>query len=355
METEQEPLGYLLGEERCQSLANRMAFGKAFGLFPTRVEIFLTQDCNFICRYCQSIRYSAPVWENACLRRVLERGAHGGTRHVQWTGGEPTLHPELLSLVSFAQELGLQQSMSTNGAASPDLYVQLVESGMEWLFVSLDHLDGDTFDSWTGSKGRLPLVIANIRRLARLAASGVDCHVVINVMLTQKSVVSLLSDQASGLLAILDWCMASGASDFKFLPVSSTTIFSLFPSNEDREQFLRICAATVPKRYRFFHYRLDSLQRGGHGLHGRHHHFCRHFLDDRAFDSVGAYPCIIHLREGGQRIYRHDDDQAFIATRIAAFASGNRAEDPLCRNYCFDVYRDFSDRVTFLHDQKSQC
>ncbi|MEO5334478.1 MAG: radical SAM protein [Magnetococcus sp. YQC-5] len=346
-----DALGYLLGDDRCRSLAKRIAQNKKPGLAATRVEIFLTSSCNFHCGYCRSIHHTPPSWDSPNLMAKLNHWASAGTCHLQWTGGEPTLHPHLVRLVSHAHALGMMNSMSTNGSASTDLYTRLHEAGMSWFFVSLDHIETLSFDRWTGSRGKLAHVINTIHHLIALKSAAQPCQLVINLMLTQESATALLEDQARGLRNLLTWCLTSGIDDFKFLPSSVTPFNTIFANTAMHQRFLDVCVEMVPKRFPFFHYRLTSLRHGGHGLQGRRHHICRHFLDDRAFDSIGAYPCIIHLREGGEYLYRHDDPEEAIAEKIETFHHMNRVHDPLCYQNCFDVYRDFSDRVTFLLGQ----
>lgn len=345
-------LGYLLGDDRCRTLARRIDQGQKPDISATRVEVFLSSACNFHCAYCRSIFHSTPAWETDYLLAELKHWSMTGTRHIHWTGGEPTLHPDLMELVSYTRSLGMNSSMSTNGSALPDTYTRLIKAGMNSIFISLDHIDSVSFDSWTGSRGKLPEIISNILHLSAFNTPNFSCQVVLNLMLTRESAATLLNDQAKGLRALLTWCGSIGIYDFKFLPASTIPFNDIFASAEALNRFLDVCAEVVPEQFQFFHYRLTSLHKGGHGLHGRRHHTCRHFLDDRAFDCVGAYPCIIHLREGGSHLYLCDDPEETIARKIEEFLAMNRVEDPLCYQHCFDVYRDFSDSVNLLLSQK---
>ena len=75
-------------------------------------------------------------------------------------------------------------------------------------------------------------------------------------------------------------------------------------------------------------------------------HNCYLCLDDRAFDSQGAFPCIVRLREGAHRLYRHDASHADRLRALAAYLATDRAEDPICRAHCYDLYRELSQAVS---------
>lgn len=342
--------GYLMDDSRSQSLAQRIALGNILQPVATRIEIFLNNSCNFKCHYCRSIYHDMPDWNLALIENNLHKWATSGTQHIHWTGGEPTLHPHLLQLVKLSKELGMSNSISTNGSSTTVYYAELVEAGMERFFISLDHINPALFEHWTSSYQQLPNVIKAINFLCRYKKVYLNLRIIINIILTPSSVASLLKDQARDLRELLLWSIACGADDFKLLPSSITPLDNLFANASEREQFFIICRETVPSSFHFFHYRLQQLSKGGHGLHGEQH-TCFHFIDDRAFDSLGAYSCIIHLREGGTHLYHHSDTECEIEKKVQSFLNKNRLEDPICQRHCFDIYRDFSNRVAFFLTQ----
>ena len=60
---------------------------------------------------------------------------------VYLTGGEPTLHPAVEEIVSYADQLGLVTAMSTNGTASKSKLKRLRDAGLYAMSVSIDHWD----------------------------------------------------------------------------------------------------------------------------------------------------------------------------------------------------------------------
>lgn len=83
-------------------------------------------------------------------KKVLDFLARKRFLIVYITGGEPTLHPEIVKIVEYSNKLGLVTAMTTNGTASRDLLLDLKNAGLYLLSVSLDHWD--------------PLICEKIRR-----------------------------------------------------------------------------------------------------------------------------------------------------------------------------------------------
>ncbi len=71
---------------------------------------------------------------------------------VYFTGGEPTLHPALVEIVRYADELGLATSLTTNGTSSMSLIEELKGAGLTLMSVSFDHWDSSLCDEIRGYK-----------------------------------------------------------------------------------------------------------------------------------------------------------------------------------------------------------
>ena len=346
-------IGYLLDESRAIKLAAKVASSETISFHVTRAEIFLTSACNMSCRYCLSKQQSMPEWDEKNLYALIEMLAERGTRHLQWTGGEVTTHPRLEEFISRANDLGMGNSISTNGTAGTEAYADLAQAGVGHFFISLDHNNPEIFDHITRTKGKFIQTTDAIRGLCK--NDNRTYRVVINSVLTREIVKKFMEDNAVQLRRFLEWCVEVKADDFKFLPVSTEQFTDLFPDHETLEKFIAVCLNTVPERYKFFHYRLVMLEHGGHGLHFGQPHTCYHCLDDRAYDSLGVWPCIIHLREGGRRLYRHNDPTEFQRRQLESFFHADRTNNPICQTFCFDVYRALNERVaSILHPEETK-
>ena len=338
--------GYLLDARRTLRLANRIVNTAGYpDLAVTRAVVFLTERCNMACVYCRSTRHLMPQWTRDRLLLLLEQWTQLGTRHIHWTGGEPTLYPDLSDLVRRSAASGMNNSISTNGASDIETYLRLVEAGMKRFYLSIDAVDVGRFDEMTRSNGYLPQVLQVLRSLCDMRDRGHDLHVTINTVLKGRVVADLMKN--SGRLR------DSGADDFKFLPASHEPASRLFPTREMRERFLLSCSESVPYRHRMFHHRISTMLNGGHGFRDPRERKCYQCVDDRAYDSIGSYACIIHLREGAAPIYLHEDPDDLKKNKLNTFLNQDRSRDPICRRCCFDLYRDLNEGVYNLLRQKT--
>ena len=74
---------------------------------------------------------------------VVEMLARAGFRKINFAGGEPTLCPWLPELILRAKERELITSIVTNGSKLDDQWPTLIESGPDWIALSVDTVDPD--------------------------------------------------------------------------------------------------------------------------------------------------------------------------------------------------------------------
>ncbi len=340
--------GYLLDEKRASALAIRIRAGLngqvELWRGPARAVFFLTRHCNLGCTYCQSRGRDAVPFASPEVERLLDELSHDGTHHIHFTGGEPSTYPSLVALTHQARLLEFGASISTNAVAGSGFCIQLVQAGMQRFYISLDSFDSDAFDQVTNSRRQLPRVLDAIRGLVTARDSGRDVHVTINSVLGRSQVIRFLHDDARMLRSMLRELIGLRPDDFKLLP-DATAARPLFEDEAEKSRFVQLCKQWVPESFRMFHYRIDNLKRGGHGLSSEKPHFCYHTVDDRVFAADGVYPCIIQLREGGRRLYGHEDSPKEKESALQDFICSDRRCDRICLKHCFDVYRCLSTSV----------
>lgn len=123
---------------------------------PQVAAIELTYRCNHRCLFC-----SCP-WESDALAKGQELTADEwarafremrcrGTDVVSFSGGEPTLRPDLLQIIDAAQSVGMQTCLISNGRAlDEDLLRSLAERDVD-LSISVPGIE--TFERQTGYDG----------------------------------------------------------------------------------------------------------------------------------------------------------------------------------------------------------
>ena len=90
---------------------------------PTTYVFELTGRCNQHCSFCYSISYDPltqkPRKDSLTGQKwisALENIVKCNAKAVDFSGGEPTLHPEFKNILSSAKKLGLYTIVSTNGS-----------------------------------------------------------------------------------------------------------------------------------------------------------------------------------------------------------------------------------------------
>jgi len=125
---------------------------------PPRLSVELANICNLHCSYCfrsEENLYSthAEFFPLELLRRVIDeaREAANITR-VNFTGGEPTLHPQFAAILETVAAADLQASFVTNGWHFERTWPALTANrqAISHVAFSLDGIDPETHDRWRG-------------------------------------------------------------------------------------------------------------------------------------------------------------------------------------------------------------
>ncbi len=123
-----------------------------------RLEFHLVQKCVCSCVFCsEQTRMNAFKNDEFSYEEAVEiliKFAEEGVKHLNVTGGEPTLFPQLPQLLNKAKSLGYTTYMATNGVKtkSTDYFVKIAPS-LDELCLSVHAADAKTHDSLTGLAG----------------------------------------------------------------------------------------------------------------------------------------------------------------------------------------------------------
>lgn len=140
-----------------------------------RLDIKIGFACNNRCAFCAQGEKRRASDHRAVpeIARELKLAARAAVKGVVFTGGEPTLHPKIIDLVSLAKTLGFTSiQMQTNGRslAYPDFCRSLSAAGVTEFSPSLHGSIPGIHDGLVGAPGAWKQVVAGIRNLRRLNA-----------------------------------------------------------------------------------------------------------------------------------------------------------------------------------------
>jgi len=138
------------------------------------LDVVLGYDCNVSCDYCtitETMRRRALPSERVAAH--IEAAARDGYRDIAFTGGEPTIFPDLVRLVRLAKRCGFEHvKVASNGLRyAYDAYLELlVGAGVDRFHVSM-HAPEAAYDHTVARGGA-----AVVRRegLRGLVSRGLD-------------------------------------------------------------------------------------------------------------------------------------------------------------------------------------
>jgi MoaA/NifB/PqqE/SkfB family radical SAM enzyme len=142
---------------------------------PLVAQIVPVRRCNLACTYCNEFdKTSAPVATEVMLRRI-DKLAELGTGIVTFSGGEPTLHPDLDILIGRVRRNGAIATLITNGyLLTPDRIERLNGAGLDYLQISIDNVEPDDV-----SKKSLKVLDRKLQWLAEHAKFSVTINSVL--------------------------------------------------------------------------------------------------------------------------------------------------------------------------------
>lgn len=118
-----------------------------FGRGIEYLRISVTDRCNFRCLYCMPLEgmqwlAKRDILSYEEIADIVGQLAPLGLRRIRITGGEPTIRPDLPTLVRLLRAIpGVEDiALSTNGVKLPELAVPLREAGLDRINMSADSL-----------------------------------------------------------------------------------------------------------------------------------------------------------------------------------------------------------------------
>lgn len=171
--------------------------------------VYVTDQCNCRCRHCWIMPAEevpgAPrnYLDCALFEQAVIEAKPLGLQTVKWTGGEPTIHPELPRLLEIQREHGVRGVMETNGMEmTAALAATMQECGVGFVSVSLDGPTAELHDFVRGVPGAFERTLRGIRHL-------------VDAGYRPQLIMSLLRQNVSSLDALLNLAEELGAGSVK--------------------------------------------------------------------------------------------------------------------------------------------
>ncbi len=122
----------------------------------TYLRLSITDLCNYRCNYCLPDGYDCSSKSSRLnlsqIESIVTSFARHGIRKVRITGGEPTLHRELTSIIRLIKSVsGIEKvALTTNGHRMSSYLQEWKDAGLDTINLSCDSLDPRMFSAIVG-------------------------------------------------------------------------------------------------------------------------------------------------------------------------------------------------------------
>jgi molybdenum cofactor biosynthesis enzyme MoaA len=318
---------YTLSDERAKNTSETSQM--------KRCEMIITEYCNFSCPYCRGLKseiYGSRKIKELSLQEVMNNidmwCENKPLENIRFSGGEPTLHKNILEIVSYAKSKGINRiAISSNGSNKIELYKELIERGVNDFSISLDACCAEDGDKMSGGvKDSWNKVVKNIEEISKLT------YVTVGVVLTP--------DNIDKTIDTIRFAHNLGVSDIRI--ISAAQYNEPIPRLNEVEE--KIVNAHPILKYRIKHFAEGINVRGMSDTDSKH---CAIVLDDSVIAGDFHFPCVIYMREKGEPIGKTGPNMR--KDRVEWFKNHDCQKDKICKEMCLDVCRDYSNKYNHYH------
>lgn len=139
---------------------------------PDHATIELTYGCNLRCLHCYNPTHRALPHEltTAEVCAILTQMAELGVLTVSLSGGEPSLRPDIETILRHARKAGLLVSLLSNATRmTPAFALMLEDIGVSHLFISIYGATPTVYERMTGISGSFAHFLQGLACLSRRA------------------------------------------------------------------------------------------------------------------------------------------------------------------------------------------
>lgn len=107
---------------------------------PYLAQLVVTRRCNLACGYCNEFDQTSQPVPTDVLKARIDKLKALGAFAIEFTGGEPMLHPDICELIRYARGLRFTKVMMISNAylLNEKIVGQLSDAGLQEMQISVD-------------------------------------------------------------------------------------------------------------------------------------------------------------------------------------------------------------------------
>jgi len=157
-------------------LMNKEAITLKYYLNYLPLRIAVTDYCNLKCFFCSNEgmplcnKNKTHININE-LKYLVKSLANEGLKNVSITGGEPTLHPQIIEIINFLNKFNFKNLFfHTNGINLTEKLVKKLSEGFTKIAISLHSANFKTWQKLTGgTKKQFKILISNLKMISKFS------------------------------------------------------------------------------------------------------------------------------------------------------------------------------------------
>lgn len=217
------------------------------GVRPHRVKFQITNSCNCRCKHCNLYLIKPDVLKTEVILRTLNELAKLDCREVDFTGGEPTLHKDLVKFIELATNLGMKVKMNSNGyLINEKLAESLVKAGLKEFAISIDSHNPDDHNIRRNLKDSWQKAIAAIQNIDKYRKKyKTQTEIVLYSIITNKNYLDTTK--------VLDLKKIANFDEINFIPIKNIENKDDFLLKKQIDEFYKIVKPKLLKKYEKYH------------------------------------------------------------------------------------------------------
>lgn len=205
---------------------------------PFQIVWNITKACNMRCVHCYEDAGKRGKNELTADKIIngLNQMSETGVTSIAFSGGEPSIHPNILDFIKYTENSGMCAAMATNGytLADKNRSKEFIDAGLEFVQISLDGKDSKTHDSFRRVDGAWEKAVSAVENFVD---AGIFVEVATTVTEHNKNEVPEMIDFVKDLGA--NWFML-----YNFIPTGKgSEIMDMDLSPKDRYELLKTAYA----------------------------------------------------------------------------------------------------------------
>lgn len=158
--------------------------------FPRTINCFITEKCNFNCPMCHVVNSRMKNLQELSfeeLKPLFDQMAPFSPS-VSLAGGEPLMHPEIIKIIKYLDQKKIVKAMVSNGLLLEKMASKLVDSGLDFLAISLDGPDESTQYYRGLVKNSFPQIIKGIKKIIKLRGKNLFPNIRIATVISKANI-----------------------------------------------------------------------------------------------------------------------------------------------------------------------